>query len=118
VPVDRNVTQKEAENQIKHKILGIVIQRMWNTQCTTIPVITEATGIVTKVLEKNLETIPGKCSTDSLQKTATRGTSHIIRKVVQSETCSLSGGNHLWFKRGKDKGKGHPITGHEGPEGE
>jgi hypothetical protein len=59
---------------------------MWNTQCTTIPVITEATGIVTKVLKKNFEAIPGKCSTDSLQKTAMLGTSHIIWKVLQSET--------------------------------
>jgi hypothetical protein len=33
----------------------------------------------------NLETIPGKHSIDSLQKTAILGTSHIIRKVLQCE---------------------------------
>jgi hypothetical protein len=60
VPVDRNVTQKEAEKKLKYKILCIVIQRMWNTQCTTVPVITEATGKVTKGLKKNVEAIPGK----------------------------------------------------------
>jgi len=27
------------------------------------------------------------------------GTSHIIRKVLQCEARSLSGGNHRWFKR-------------------
>jgi len=32
-----------------------------------------------------LETIPGKHSTDLLQKTAILGTSHIIRKVLQCE---------------------------------
>jgi hypothetical protein len=37
-------------------------------------------------LKRNLEAIPGKHSTDSLQKTAILGTSHIIRKVLQSET--------------------------------
>jgi hypothetical protein len=39
--------------------------------------------------KKYLETIPGKHSIDSLQKkkTAVLGTSHIIRKVLQSETC-------------------------------
>jgi hypothetical protein len=36
-------------------------------------------------LRKNLEAVPGKHSTDSLQKTAILGTSHIIRKVLQCE---------------------------------
>jgi hypothetical protein len=35
-----------------------------------VPVVIAATGIVTKVIEKNLEAIPGKHSIDSLQKTA------------------------------------------------
>jgi len=42
-------------------------------------------GIVTKCLRKNLKTIPRKHSVDTLQKTAVHGTSHIIRKVLQSE---------------------------------
>jgi hypothetical protein len=44
------------------------------------------TGIVTKGLMKNLEAIRRKNSIDSLQKTVILGTSHIIRKVLQSET--------------------------------
>ena len=63
-----------------------------------IPVIIGATGIVREGIKKNLETIPGKHSIDSVQKTAVLGTSHIIQKVLQSETGSLSGGNHCWFK--------------------
>jgi len=47
-----------------------------------IPVITEATGIVTRSLRKNLEEIPGKHLIDSLQKTAILRTSHIIQKVL------------------------------------
>ena len=54
-------------------------------KCTIIPVIIGATGIVTRSLQKNLETVPGKHSIDSLQKTAILGTSHIIRKVLQCE---------------------------------
>ena len=50
-----------------------------------LPVIIGATGIVTRNLKKNLETVPGKHSIDSLQKTAILGTSHIIRKVLQCE---------------------------------
>jgi len=42
-------------------------------------------GIVTRSLRRNLEAVPGKHSTDSLQKTAILGTSHIIRKVLQCE---------------------------------
>jgi len=59
---------------------------MWILKCKIIPVIIGATGIVTKGLRKNLEAIPGKHSLDSLQKTAMLGTSHIIQRVLQSET--------------------------------
>jgi hypothetical protein len=59
---------------------------MWNLKCTIIPVIIGANGTVIKYLRKNLEAIPGKHSTDSLQQTAILGTSHIIRKVAY---CSV-----------------------------
>jgi len=36
-------------------------------------------------------------------KTAILGTSHIIRKVLQCEPCSLSGGDHRWLKRSTRK---------------
>jgi hypothetical protein len=39
-----------------------------NLKCTFIPVIIEATGIVTRSLRKNLEAVPGKHSIDSLQR--------------------------------------------------
>ena len=58
---------------------------MRNVKTKVIPVIIGATGIVTRSLKKNLETVPGKHSIDSLQKTAILGTSHIIRKVLQCE---------------------------------
>ena len=82
IPADRNVVQKEAEKKLKYKNLCIEIQRMWNLKCTIVPVIIGATGIVTRNLRKNLETVTGKHSIDSLQKIAIHGTSHIIRKVL------------------------------------
>ena len=85
IPTDRNVVQKEAEKMLQYKSLCIEIQRMWNLKCAILPVIIGATGIVTRSLKKNLETLPGKHSIDSLQKTAILGTSHIIRKVLQCE---------------------------------
>jgi hypothetical protein len=77
---------KRSRKENKYKSLCIEMQRMWNTKFMIIPLIIGATGIVTKGLKKNLEAITGKHSTDSLQKTAVLGTSHIIRKVLQSET--------------------------------
>jgi hypothetical protein len=69
--------QKEAEKKLKFKSLCIDIQRMWNLKCKIMPVIIGATGIVRKVLRKNLGAIPGKHSVVSLQKTAILGTSYV-----------------------------------------
>ena len=85
IPADRNVVQKETDKKLKYKSLCVEIQRMWNLKCTILPVITGATGIVTRSLRKNLEAVPGRHLIDSVQKTAVLGTSHIIRKVLQCE---------------------------------
>ena len=50
-----------------------------------IPIIIGAIGIVTRSLRKNLESVPGKHSIDSLQRQLYLEP-HIIRKVLQSET--------------------------------
>jgi hypothetical protein len=86
IPSERNVIQKESEKELKYNNLSIEIQRMWNMKCFVIPVIIGATGTVTRGLKKYLETIPEKHSVDSLQKKSCIGKSHIIRKVLQSET--------------------------------
>ena len=62
IPSNRNVIQEnEVENKLKYKSLYIEIQ-----ECMILLVVTEATGIVTKVLKKNLEAVPGKHSIDLL----------------------------------------------------
>jgi hypothetical protein len=55
-------------------------------KCMIIPMVIGATEMVTKGFRKNIESIPGKYSIGSLQKTAMLGTSHVIRKELQSET--------------------------------
>jgi hypothetical protein len=62
-----NGNNNNNNNNNNNKNLSIEIQRMWNTKCFVIPVITGATGIVGKSLQKYLETIPGQHSIDSLQ---------------------------------------------------
>ena len=48
ITADRNVVQKEAEKKLKYKSLCIEILRIWNLECTVVPVIIGATGIVTR----------------------------------------------------------------------
>jgi hypothetical protein len=66
IPSDKNVIEKEAEKKLKYKSPSIEIQRIWNMKCFVILVIIGATRIVSKSLQKYLETIPGKHSVDSL----------------------------------------------------
>jgi hypothetical protein len=48
----RNVIQKEAEKILKYKDLTIEMQRMWNVKTRVIPVITGATGTISKSFRK------------------------------------------------------------------
>jgi len=79
---DRNMIKKEAEKILKYKYLTTEIQRMWNVKTKMIPVITGATGIITKSFRKYVSNIPGKHEVKELQKTAILGTAHILRKVL------------------------------------
>jgi hypothetical protein len=76
IPADRNVVQKETENKLKYKSLVIEVQRMWNLKCTIMPVITGATGIVTKSLRENLKAMPGKHSIDTTADSCTGNITH------------------------------------------
>ena len=76
---------KEAEKKLKYKSVYIEMQRMWNLKYAIIPVINGATGIVTRILRKNLGAVPEKRLIVSLQKTAILETSHVIQKVLQRE---------------------------------
>jgi len=76
------VFKKEAEKILKYKDLTIEIQRMWNVKKKVIPVITGATGTISKSFRKYVSNIPGKHEVKELQKTTILGTAHILRKVL------------------------------------
>jgi hypothetical protein len=83
LPRDRNVINKEAETVIKYKDLVIEIQRMWNVKATVIPVITGATGTISKSLRQNLSNIIGRHEIKELQKKKSiLGTTQILQKVL------------------------------------
>jgi len=76
------VIKKEAENILKYKDLTIETQRMWNVKTKVIPVITGATGTVSKSFRKYVSNIPGKHEVKELRKTAILGTAHVLRNVL------------------------------------
>jgi len=79
---DRNVIKKEAEKILEYKDLTIEIQRMWNVKTKVIPVIIGATVTISKSFRKYVTNISVKHEVKELQKTATLGTAHILRKVL------------------------------------
>jgi hypothetical protein len=74
--------QKEAEKILKYKDLTKEIQRMWNVKTRVIPVISGATGTISKSFRKYVSTIPGNNEVKELQKTAILGTAQLLRKVL------------------------------------
>jgi len=80
IPAERNVVRKEAEKKLKYKSL---CRDTTNVEPEMYDYVIAANGIVTRIVGENLEAVPGRHSTDSPQKTAKLGTSHVIRKVLQ-----------------------------------
>jgi hypothetical protein len=78
IPGDRNVIKKEVE---KCKDLITEIQRMWNLKAKVIPVITGATGTISKSLRQYLSNIPGKHEIKEPKKNSLIGHC-MLRKVL------------------------------------
>jgi hypothetical protein len=55
---------------------------MWKVKPKVIPVIIGANGTISKSFRKYVSNMPGKHEVKELQKTATLGTAHILRKVL------------------------------------
>jgi hypothetical protein len=65
---DRNVMKKEDKKILKHKDLGVEIQRMRNAKIKVIPVITGATGTISESLRQYLSNVTGKKEIKELRK--------------------------------------------------
>ena len=55
---------------------------MCNVKTKVIPIIIGATGTISKTFRKYVSNIPGNHAVKELQKTATLGTAHVLRKVL------------------------------------
>ena len=82
IPADRNVIKREADKILKYKDLTIEFQPTWNVKAKVIPVITGATGTISKSLRQYLSNVPGKGEIKELQKTAILGAAHKLREVL------------------------------------
>jgi 3-deoxy-D-manno-octulosonic acid (KDO) 8-phosphate synthase len=78
---DRNVIKKEADKIFKYKDLLIEMRHTWSVKGKVIPVITEATGTISTLIQY-LSNVSGKHEIKRLQKTAILGTAHILYKVL------------------------------------
>jgi len=74
--------KKEDEKILKYKELTKEIQHMWNIKTKVIPVITGASGSISKSLKKYLSNIPRGHKIKELQKTVIWGTAHLPQKVL------------------------------------
>ena len=86
IPADRNVVQKEGGKKLKYKSVCIGIQRMWSLECTIVPVIFGATGIVTMKLKEKF----GNCTRKTFDRFTTKDSytwkiTHYFREVLQCE---------------------------------
>jgi FlaA1/EpsC-like NDP-sugar epimerase len=79
---DGNVIKKEAEKILERKDLTTDIQRMWNVKTNVIPVITGATGTISKSFRKYLSNIPGTHTIKEVQKTCILGPAHKLGEVL------------------------------------
>jgi hypothetical protein len=55
---------------------------MWNVKTRVIPVITGATGTISKSFRKYVSDIPGNYGVKELEITAILGTAHILQEVL------------------------------------
>jgi ribosomal protein L17 len=78
----QKLIKKEAEKILKYKDVTTELQRMWNVKARVIPVITGATGTISKSFRKYVSNIPGNHDVRELQKTDILGTAHILREVL------------------------------------
>ena len=65
---DRNVIKEETGKILKYKDLTIEIQCMWNVKTKVIPVITGATGTISKSFRKYVNNKPGKMKSRNWRK--------------------------------------------------
>jgi hypothetical protein len=79
------VIKKAAEKILKYKDFITEMQCMWNVKENWIPLITGATGTISKSLGHYLSDIPRRHEIEELQEPAVLGTSESANVIVQNK---------------------------------
>ena len=83
VPTERNTSIKTTEKLSKYEDLEIEIEKMWDMNTMTIPIIIGALGLSGKKgMKKYINKIPASISIQETQKCVLLGTAHILRRIL------------------------------------
>jgi hypothetical protein len=92
---DGNVFKKEADKVLKYKDFITEILRMSNVKAKVIPVLTVATGTISKSHRQYFSNIPGNNEIKELQKTAILGTAHTTESANVKVQNTFRGRNYI-----------------------
>ena len=84
VPADQRIKLKECEKKDKHLDHAREVQKLWNMNVTTIPIVIGAFGTVTKGLLKELEELEVAGRVETIKTTALLRTARILRRVLET----------------------------------
>jgi len=85
VPADARVEEKGQKKMDRYQDLARELKRLWKVETKVIPIVVGALGTVPKGLEKNSKETESNATLELLQKAALLGTSHILRRVLDSD---------------------------------
>lgn len=96
--------KKELEIVVRYKYLTTGIYRMWNVKTKVVPGNKGIAGKITKLFRKYLNNIAGNHDIEELQKTATLGDAHLLRKALMQKfttfkTQSQNNCNIIYLRR-------------------
>ena len=106
IPGDMTVSEKEKKENERYQKLKRETKRIWNIRSiNAVSVVVGALGSTSKKLKNCIKELGVVISTALLQKAVLRGTTGIIRKVLDVGKCCGNGGGERGNKK-LEKGKG------------
>ena len=81
-PNDINVSQKEQEKITKYSGLRLELGRMWDCECTVVPIVIGGVGVVSENFEKYKAMIPADITTLMCIKITLLGSEKILRNFL------------------------------------
>ena len=82
MPSDVNVTDKENEKISKYSGLRVELAKMWNNECTVIPVVVGSLGAVSHRFVDYLRMIPAELCITMCLKIILLGSEKIMRSIL------------------------------------